>query len=29
MLDQLEEKRKVKYIERGGFKDMIFLDYVE
>ncbi|MDF2859493.1 MAG: hypothetical protein K0Q87_5344, partial [Neobacillus sp.] len=28
-LDQLEEKRKVKSIERGGFKDMIFLDYVE
>ena len=28
-LDQLEEKRKEKSIERGGFKDMIFLDYVE
>lgn len=28
-LDQLEEKRKAKSIERGGFKDMIFLDYVE
>lgn len=28
-LDQLEEKRKVKAIERGGFMDMIFLDYVE
>lgn len=28
-LDQLEEKCKIKSIERGGFKDMIFLDYVE
>ncbi len=28
-LDQLEEKRKEKAIVRGGFKDMIFLDYVE
>jgi predicted house-cleaning noncanonical NTP pyrophosphatase (MazG superfamily) len=28
-LDQLEEKRKVKGIERGRFEKMIFLDYVE
>lgn len=28
-LDQLEEKRKEKVEKRGGFKDMIFLDYVE
>ena len=28
-LDQLEEQRKLKAIERGGFKNMIFLDYVE
>ena len=28
-VDQLEEKRKSKFTERGGFEDMIFLDYVE
>ena len=28
-IEQLEEKRKAKADERGGFKDKIYLEYVE